>query len=90
MVMDMNSVNLYIRGQFNFCQPCVLDKMNDIAEVQGMFLNITAVERETGLSKDVLRMWERRYGYPKPDRDANGERLASAGEAALSTVCKAK
>jgi len=48
--------------------------MNDIAEVQGILLNITAVERETGLSKDVLRMWERRYGYPKPDRDANGER----------------
>ena len=48
--------------------------MNDISEVQGMLLNITAVERETGLSKDVLRMWERRYGYPKPDRDANGER----------------
>ncbi len=48
--------------------------MNDLAEVQGMFLNITAVERETGLSKDVLRMWERRYGYPKPDRDPNGER----------------
>jgi MerR family transcriptional regulator, light-induced transcriptional regulator len=48
--------------------------MNDLAEVQGILLNITAVERETGLSKDVLRMWERRYGYPKPDRDANGER----------------
>ncbi len=48
--------------------------MNSITEVQGILLNITAVERETGLSKDVLRMWERRYGYPKPDRDANGER----------------
>lgn len=37
--------------------------------------NIAAVERDTGLSKDVLRMWERRYGFPVPDRDANGERL---------------
>lgn len=36
--------------------------------------NITAVERDTGLSKDVLRMWERRYGFPVPERDANGER----------------
>jgi MerR family transcriptional regulator, light-induced transcriptional regulator len=36
--------------------------------------NISAVERETGLSKDVLRMWERRYGFPKPARDENGER----------------
>lgn len=37
--------------------------------------NITAVERDTGLSKDVLRMWERRYGFPAPERDSNGERV---------------
>ena len=36
--------------------------------------SIAAVERDTGLSKDVLRVWERRYGFPTPDRDANGER----------------
>lgn len=36
--------------------------------------SIAAVERDTGLSKDVLRMWERRYGFPVPGRDANGER----------------
>lgn len=36
--------------------------------------NISAVERDTGLSKDVLRMWERRYGFPVPERDANGDR----------------
>jgi DNA-binding transcriptional MerR regulator/methylmalonyl-CoA mutase cobalamin-binding subunit len=39
-----------------------------------MVLDISSVERETGLSKDVLRMWERRYGFPKPGRDDNGER----------------
>lgn len=38
-------------------------------------LPINAVERETGLSKDLLRMWERRYGFPQPARDANGDRL---------------
>lgn len=38
-------------------------------------LNISAVERETGLSKDILRMWERRYHFPLPQRDALGERL---------------
>ena len=37
--------------------------------------NIAAVERDTGLSKDVLRMWERRYGFPVPARDVNGERV---------------
>ena len=40
--------------------------------------SIAAVERDTGLSKDVLRMWERRYGFPLPERDANGERLYPA------------
>lgn len=38
-------------------------------------LPIASVERETGLSKDTLRMWERRYGFPTPERDARGERL---------------
>lgn len=37
-------------------------------------MNISGVERETGLSKDVLRMWERRYGFPQPTRDENDER----------------
>jgi len=37
-------------------------------------LPIASVERETGLSKDTLRVWERRYGFPTPERDANGER----------------
>lgn len=40
--------------------------------------SIAAVERETGLSKDVLRMWERRYGFPTPERDGNGERSYSS------------
>ena len=37
--------------------------------------NIAAVERDTGLSKDVLRVWERRYGFPVPGRDDHGERV---------------
>lgn len=38
-------------------------------------LTIAAVERDLGLSKDVLRVWERRYAFPMPERDAHGERL---------------
>lgn len=38
-------------------------------------LPIASVERETGLSKDTLRVWERRYGFPAPARDPKGERL---------------
>jgi DNA-binding transcriptional MerR regulator/methylmalonyl-CoA mutase cobalamin-binding subunit len=37
--------------------------------------SISAVERDTGLSKDTLRVWERRYQFPLPERDANGERV---------------
>jgi DNA-binding transcriptional MerR regulator len=50
-------------------------------------LNISAVERETGLSKDVLRIWERRYGFPHPARDDNAERQYAAGDVAkLRTI----
>lgn len=38
-------------------------------------LSIAAVERDTGLSKDTLRVWERRYGFPTPERDGQGERM---------------
>ncbi len=48
--------------------------MNDISRTEA-FLSIAAVERDTGLAKDTLRVWERRYGFPAPERDANGERL---------------
>ncbi|WP_029049922.1 MerR family transcriptional regulator [Cupriavidus sp. amp6] len=41
-------------------------------------LPIAAVERETGLAKDTLRVWERRYGFPQPLRDAAGDRLYTA------------
>jgi len=38
-------------------------------------ISIAAVERDTGLGKDTLRIWERRYGFPQPLRDASGERI---------------
>jgi len=41
---------------------------------------IAAVERDVGVSKDVLRVWERRYGFPMPERDPHGERLYPAGQ----------
>ena len=41
-------------------------------------LGISLVERDTGLSKDTLRVWERRYGFPLPARDESGERLYDA------------
>ena len=47
----------------------------DISDkTETILFNISAVERETGLSKDTLRIWERRYNFPSPVRDANGDR----------------
>jgi MerR family transcriptional regulator, light-induced transcriptional regulator len=48
--------------------------VNDRAAVRPITVSIAAVERDTGLSKDTLRVWERRYGFPSPVRDAYGER----------------
>lgn len=45
---------------------------NDLPKV---LLPINAVERETGISKELLRMWERRYGFPCPERDPQGDRI---------------
>jgi len=40
--------------------------------------NQLQVEQTTGLSRDVLRKWELRYGFPLPQRGARGQRLYSA------------
>ncbi|HEU4372255.1 MAG TPA: MerR family transcriptional regulator [Telluria sp.] len=37
--------------------------------------SISDVERDIGVAKETLRVWERRYGFPQPQRDANGERV---------------
>jgi len=51
-------------------------------------MSIAAVERETGLSKDTLRVWERRYGFPQPGRDAFGERAYPADQVAKLRAIK--
>ncbi len=43
-------------------------------------LSIGIVERETGLTKDTLRKWEVRYGFPAPQRAANGDRIFSPAD----------
>ncbi|MES2257837.1 MAG: MerR family transcriptional regulator [Pseudomonadota bacterium] len=36
---------------------------------------ISDVERDTGVAKETLRVWERRYDFPQPLRDPYGERV---------------
>jgi len=51
---------------------------------------IHRVARLTGLSKDVIRVWERRYGLVKPSRSSNRYREYSDGEVALLRFVKAQ
>lgn len=43
-------------------------------ENKGHF-SIGAVERDTGIGRDTLRVWECRYGFPEPIRNDKGERI---------------
>jgi len=39
-----------------------------------MLFSIAEIERETGISRDTLRVWEKRYGFPEPQRNQRSER----------------
>jgi DNA-binding transcriptional MerR regulator/methylmalonyl-CoA mutase cobalamin-binding subunit len=41
---------------------------------------IAFIERSTGVSRETLRMWERRYGFPTPVRDGAGDRSYSQAD----------
>ncbi len=80
----LESVPLPIRGKAFFVEPkpgsavSFMDKAFTPRSAPAVSLatwSIAEVERETGLGKDALRVWERRYGFPVPDRDALGERV---------------
>lgn len=51
---------------------------------------IHRVAKITGLSKDVIRVWERRYGLVKPSRSSNRYREYSDEEVALLRFVKAQ
>src|SRR5215207_2790999 len=48
-----------------------------IAVVNEPHFNIRAVERLTGVPAPTLRSWERRYGFPVPQRTLTARRLYS-------------
>ncbi len=50
------------------------------AEPTQQYYSIRELTRMTGLSADVLRVWERRYGFPAPERDDSGARIYSPTE----------
>jgi DNA-binding transcriptional MerR regulator/methylmalonyl-CoA mutase cobalamin-binding subunit len=60
-----------------FVHNSVMDKEDSASSSR---LTISALQRETGLAKDTLRVWERRYGFPMPRRDPAGEREYGAAD----------
>lgn len=52
------------------------------------FLSIATISIETGISKEVLRKWEERYGFPVPQRDASGHRAYAAQQMARLKLIK--
>src|SRR5579885_3385678 len=51
---------------------------------------IHRVAKMTGLSKDVIRVWERRYGLIKPSRSSNRYREYSDQDVALLRFVKSQ
>jgi hypothetical protein len=53
-------------------------------------MSIGALARSVGVTEGTLRNWERRYGYPLPDRTKGGHRMYGTDvEAKLKMVCTA-
>lgn len=48
--------------------------------MQEYALPISVVERETGISKETLRIWERRYAFPLPVRNEAGKRAYTTAD----------
>ncbi|WP_165840095.1 MerR family transcriptional regulator [Motiliproteus coralliicola] len=52
-------------------------------------MTIDEVARDSGLGKDTLRVWEKRYGFPDPSRSDNGERSYPAEQVQrLRLICR--
>lgn len=63
-----------------------MEKLKD----QSPSMGIGALARAVGLTEGTLRNWERRYGYPKPERTEGGHRVYRSEVAEfLSLVCRA-
>ncbi|WP_145650395.1 MerR family transcriptional regulator [Pseudoduganella lurida] len=54
--------------------------MNNSTLSPSLLCTISDVERDTGVAKETLRVWERRYAFPNPGRDPFGERVYSTDQ----------
>ncbi|MFS2012036.1 MerR family transcriptional regulator [Azospirillum sp. CT11-132] len=52
-------------------------------QADGPATPVTEIEQATGLTREVIRKWEVRYGFPQPARGEHGERLYPADQVAM-------
>jgi DNA-binding transcriptional MerR regulator/methylmalonyl-CoA mutase cobalamin-binding subunit len=69
------STTIASKGQYLSMTISVDDNAPSVDDNAPRTASIGDVERETGLSKDTLRVWERRYGFPAPARNFKAERI---------------
>ena len=60
---------------------------SDVADAKG-YLRIGELARRTGISPELLRAWEQRYGLLEPSRSSGGFRLYSDDDAARVVTMK--
>ena len=70
------------------CANFAAHRAEDRLELPVGALGIGVIAREIGLTKDTLRVWERRYGFPQPLRAGSGERLYPADQIERLKVVK--
>jgi len=63
-------------------------RMNTSATSLTITSTISDVERDTGVAKETLRVWERRYDFPQPQRDTFGERVYTAEQVSKLRLIK--
>ena len=61
---------IHFTGEHNNGKPMTTDTSHTMQQY-----SISDVERETGITREILRIWERRYGFPAPARDSQGDRV---------------
>src|SRR5512141_1990042 len=71
----------------NDIAPAAPQPQENIAEPRGA-AHIREVVRITGLRREQLYMWQRRYGFPAPLRDAFGDRVYPADQVARLKLIK--
>src|SRR5207237_9599028 len=68
--------------------PPPVNVMAETGEPPAEALHIREVLRITGLRREQLYMWQRRYGFPSPSRDGFGDRVYPPDQVARLKLIK--